>query len=188
MTALARVTIALAGYRLVTGAAAAQQTIARDPSSPTIHATAIRTVVTLKGQPAVIQMWKGWCQKFLGLQNFPGGVGGEVGVYRRLPGRARPTSLPGIPQALATLMLGVLSVVPDDQIWWPAPELADSIDFSLINRITYFALPMRQPGIEVRPLRQANGYSSFNEVFMSDARVPADHVVGEINNGWGIAT
>ncbi len=51
MTALARVTLALAGYRLVTGAAAAQQTIARDPSSPTIHATAIRTAVTLKGRP-----------------------------------------------------------------------------------------------------------------------------------------
>jgi alkylation response protein AidB-like acyl-CoA dehydrogenase len=54
--------------------------------------------------------------------------------------------------------------------------------------ITYFALPMRQPGISVRPLRQANGYSSFNEVFMDDARVPADHVVGELNNGWSIAT
>jgi len=54
--------------------------------------------------------------------------------------------------------------------------------------ITYFAMPMRQPGITVRPLRQANGYSSFNEVFMDDARVPGDHVVGELNNGWSIAT
>jgi alkylation response protein AidB-like acyl-CoA dehydrogenase len=54
--------------------------------------------------------------------------------------------------------------------------------------ITYFAMPMRQPGITVRPLRQANGYSSFNEVFMDDARVPADHMIGELNNGWAIAT
>ena len=53
--------------------------------------------------------------------------------------------------------------------------------------LTYFALPMRQPGVEVRPLRQANGYASFNEVFLSDARVPADHVVGDIGDGWAVA-
>ncbi len=53
--------------------------------------------------------------------------------------------------------------------------------------VTYFAMPMKQPGIEVRPLRQANGYSSFNEVFMSDARVPAANVVGEIGKGWTVA-
>jgi alkylation response protein AidB-like acyl-CoA dehydrogenase len=50
--------------------------------------------------------------------------------------------------------------------------------------ITYFAFPMQQPGVEVRPLRQMNGYSSFNEVFMSDARVSVDNVIGEIGNGW----
>lgn len=98
--------------------------------------------VTLKGQPAVIQLWKGWCQKFLGLQNFPGGVGGEVGVYKRMPGRVRPTSLPGIPPPLASLVLGALSRLSDSEIWWPAPELADSVEFSLINPVnnmTFFA-------------------------------------------------
>ena len=39
--------------------------------------------------------------------------------------------------------------------------------------ITYFALEMHQPGVVVRPLRQMNGYASFNEVFLNDARVPA---------------
>jgi alkylation response protein AidB-like acyl-CoA dehydrogenase len=53
--------------------------------------------------------------------------------------------------------------------------------------ITYFAFPMRQPGVEVRPLRQMNGYSSFNEVFMSEARVPAENVVGDVGEGWPVA-
>jgi alkylation response protein AidB-like acyl-CoA dehydrogenase len=53
--------------------------------------------------------------------------------------------------------------------------------------ITYFVLPMDQPGVEVRPLRQMNGHASFNEVFMTEARVPPGHVVGEVNAGWGAA-
>lgn len=53
--------------------------------------------------------------------------------------------------------------------------------------ITYFVIPMQQPGVEVRPLRQMNGYASFNEVFMTDARVPASNVIGEVNGGWSIA-
>jgi alkylation response protein AidB-like acyl-CoA dehydrogenase len=53
--------------------------------------------------------------------------------------------------------------------------------------ITYFALEMQQPGVEVRPLRQANGYASFNEVFMNDARIPANNVIGEVGNGWTVA-
>src|SRR5947208_11615065 len=53
--------------------------------------------------------------------------------------------------------------------------------------ITYFVLPMRQPGVEVRPLRQMNGHASFNEVFLDGARIPADHVVGEVGGGWAVA-
>ena len=53
--------------------------------------------------------------------------------------------------------------------------------------ITYFVLPMKQPGVEVRPLRQMNFHSSFNEVFLSDARIPRDWVVGEVNKGWASA-
>lgn len=52
--------------------------------------------------------------------------------------------------------------------------------------ITYFVLPMKQDGVEVRPIVQMNGYQSFNEVFISDARIPADFVVGEINDGWRV--
>ena len=50
--------------------------------------------------------------------------------------------------------------------------------------ITYFVLPMHQPGVVVRPLRQMNGHASFNEVFLTDARVPNDNVVGAPGEGW----
>jgi alkylation response protein AidB-like acyl-CoA dehydrogenase len=53
--------------------------------------------------------------------------------------------------------------------------------------ITYFAIDMHQPGIEVRRLRQMNGHASFNEVFFADARVPVDNVIGGIGHGWRVA-
>ncbi|MDQ6697679.1 MAG: acyl-CoA dehydrogenase family protein [Actinomycetota bacterium] len=53
--------------------------------------------------------------------------------------------------------------------------------------ITYFALPMHQPGVDIRPLRQMNGYASFNEVFLTDVRVPANNIIGEVDGGWRVA-
>ena len=53
--------------------------------------------------------------------------------------------------------------------------------------ISCFALPMRQPGVEVRPLRQMNGHASFNEVFLDGARVPAGHMIGAPGAGWTVA-
>jgi alkylation response protein AidB-like acyl-CoA dehydrogenase len=53
--------------------------------------------------------------------------------------------------------------------------------------ITYFALPMNQPGVEVRPLIQMTGDSGFSEVFLSGARVPASAIIGELNGGWAVA-
>ena len=55
------------------------------------------------------------------------------------------------------------------------------------NGISYFALPMHQPGVEVRQLRQMNFHASFNEVFLTDARVPRDNVIGEVGQGWQAA-
>jgi alkylation response protein AidB-like acyl-CoA dehydrogenase len=53
--------------------------------------------------------------------------------------------------------------------------------------ITCFAIPMRQPGVEVRPLRQMNGHASFNEVFFNEARVPAANMIGDAGDGWRVA-
>jgi acyl-CoA dehydrogenase len=53
--------------------------------------------------------------------------------------------------------------------------------------ITAFVLDMRAAGVEVRPLRQMTGGASFNEVFLSDVRIPADHMLGELNGGWAVA-
>jgi len=53
--------------------------------------------------------------------------------------------------------------------------------------ITMFILPMEQPGVEVRGLVQMTGVSEFNEVFIDEARIPKDWVIGEINGGWATA-
>ena len=53
--------------------------------------------------------------------------------------------------------------------------------------ITMLVLPMEQPGVEVRPLRQMTGEAEFNEVFLDRARIPADWVVGDVNEGWRTA-
>ena len=50
--------------------------------------------------------------------------------------------------------------------------------------ITYFLVDMHTPGVEVRPLRQMTGGADFNEVFLTDVRIPDDHRLGEVNGGW----
>ena len=53
--------------------------------------------------------------------------------------------------------------------------------------LCYLLVPMRQPGIEVRPIRQMTGTSEFNEVFFKDARTALDNIVGKPGEGWKIA-
>jgi alkylation response protein AidB-like acyl-CoA dehydrogenase len=86
-------------------------------------------------------------------------------------------------------------VLNGQKIWTSAGHLADHI-FTLARTdpdapkhkgISFLLVDMRQPGVEVRPIRMITGESEFNEVFYTDATCPKDHVVGGVNNGWAVA-
>ncbi len=54
--------------------------------------------------------------------------------------------------------------------------------------LSVFLIEMDQPGVEVRPIRQLTGGQSFSEVFLDEAVVPLDHIVGEVHDGWQVIT
>jgi alkylation response protein AidB-like acyl-CoA dehydrogenase len=86
-------------------------------------------------------------------------------------------------------------IVNGQKVWTSGGQMADmgmllartDFDVPKHNGITWFALDMHQPGVEVRPLREMTGRAMFNEVFFTDARVPADAVIGGLHNGWAAA-
>ncbi len=86
-------------------------------------------------------------------------------------------------------------VINGQKTWTSAGHLADHI-FVLARTdpsapkhrgISFFLVPMDQPGVEVRPIRNLAGYALFNEVFFTDARTGKDEVVGAVNDGWRTA-
>ena len=86
-------------------------------------------------------------------------------------------------------------VVTGQKVWTSLAHLADwcfvlcRTDFTATRHhgLSYLLVPMRQPGIEVRPIVQLTGTSEFNEVFFDQARTAADHLVGAEGQGWSIA-
>jgi hypothetical protein len=88
----------------------------------------------IRGNDVVVQLWVGWCQKFLGLETFPGGIGAEVGIYRRIPGKTLlvDASLGFLPPPLQT----ILSTIEGGDLWWPYPELGTELTFELVNPTT----------------------------------------------------
>jgi alkylation response protein AidB-like acyl-CoA dehydrogenase len=86
-------------------------------------------------------------------------------------------------------------VINGQKIWTSSGDLADHI-FVLARTapeavkhkgITFLLVDMRQPGVEVRPIKMMSGESEFCEVFFTDARCPKDNVLGEVNGGWMVA-
>ena len=53
--------------------------------------------------------------------------------------------------------------------------------------LTYFMVDMHAPGVEVRPLRQITGEAEFNEVYLTDARIPDADRIGDIGDGWRVS-
>ncbi len=86
-------------------------------------------------------------------------------------------------------------VINGQKIWTSAGHLANHIfvlartapDAAKHRGITFLLVDMRQPGVEVRPIRMMSGESEFNEVFFTDARCPKGNVVGEVIGGWAVA-
>ncbi len=85
-------------------------------------------------------------------------------------------------------------VVNGQKVWNSEAQHADfgilitrtNPDVPKHDGITYFIVDMHSPGIDVRPLVQAQGVAHFNEVFLSDVRIPASNVVGEVDGGWKV--
>jgi alkylation response protein AidB-like acyl-CoA dehydrogenase len=53
--------------------------------------------------------------------------------------------------------------------------------------LSYFVIDVKQPGVDVQPLKQMNGHASFNQVFFTDAKVPQENLVGRVGDGWKVA-
>ena len=53
--------------------------------------------------------------------------------------------------------------------------------------LTYFICDMHAPGVDVRPLRQMTGQAEFNEVYLTDVRIPDAHRIGDVGDGWRIS-
>jgi len=86
-------------------------------------------------------------------------------------------------------------VINGQKIWTTQGFVADYIfilcrtdpNASKHKGISYLLCPMKQPGVEVRPIEQVDGSAEFAEVFFTDARCPKQNVLGGVNNGWSVA-
>jgi len=127
--------------------------------------------------PAIVAVQELWCQGY-----------SEPGAGSDLAAVATRAVLESGPE-------GDEWVVTGQKVWTSLAHLADwcfvlcrtDRDAPRHRGLSYLLVPMRQPGVEVRPIVQLTGTSEFNEVFFSQARTAADHLVGEPGQGWKVA-
>ena len=94
------------------------------------------------------------------------------------------------------VMVGNKWVVNGQKVWttsahkahWGLLLARTDIDATKHDGLSYFIIDMKQPGVETQPLKQMNGYASFNQVFLTDAEVLPDFQVAELGDGWKVAT
>jgi len=87
-------------------------------------------------------------------------------------------------------------IVNGQKVWTSSAHLASrgllvtrtDPDVPKHQGLTYFSVDMHAPGVEVRPLRQATGEAEFNEVFFTDVSIPDADRIGEVGQGWQVAT
>jgi alkylation response protein AidB-like acyl-CoA dehydrogenase len=86
-------------------------------------------------------------------------------------------------------------VVNGQKVWNTLAHLGDrgmlvartDPDIPKHRGLTYFALDMHSPGVEVRPLRQITGEAEFNEVYLTDVRIPDSDRIGDVGDGWRVS-
>jgi alkylation response protein AidB-like acyl-CoA dehydrogenase len=86
-------------------------------------------------------------------------------------------------------------IVNGQKVWTTSAHHADygtllartNWDVPKHEGISYFILDLRQSGVDVQPLKQMNGHASFNQVFFTDAKVPPEYLVSEVDQGWQVA-
>ncbi|MDP1818488.1 MAG: acyl-CoA dehydrogenase family protein [Acidimicrobiales bacterium] len=123
--------------------------------------------------PRILDGRDGWCQLF-----------SEPGAGSDLAGLQTSAVLDGDEW-----------IINGQKVWTSGGQYADfgillarsSPDAPKHRGITYFAFPMIQPGVDVRPLREMTGHALFNEVFIDNARVPARDRIGDVDDGWRVA-
>lgn len=87
-------------------------------------------------------------------------------------------------------------VVNGQKVWTTSAHHADyglllartDVDVPKHKGLTYYIIDIHQPGIEVVPLRQMNGHASFNQVFFTDAEIAPEFMLGNMGDGWKVAT
>lgn len=134
-------------------------------------------------------------------------LGTEAQKSRYLPQLLRGTEIwcqmfsePGAGSDLASLQTRAVAdqggwVISGQKVWTTNAQWADfgallartDPDKPKHEGITMFIADMRMPGVTVRPLKDMTGVAHFNEIFLDEVRVPADSVIGQVNDGWRAA-